>query len=475
MTTPTVAPHPPDDTADGDCGCPECTAYWASGLDSPFVVLGNTTTEPRPTLDFDPIDDTEAGPAAARTAAYEGRVAEELQALDFEPDWSEMYPEGAPFVPLDLGFEESFTEIGKAARIGKTSEALSEPEIVNPGVTISDDREQYRPGTDLASQWWAPPERFLSTGERRPSALTRCDGATLLYLHTLNWVSGLPACGKSWIGLLVAIASPRSIYVDFEDGPQTLGERSLLLGALTHVQNDSLFRYISGYDIRNDDPDQPAGVIQEAIDWVEDGVVIIDTAGSAGCPMDGSDVRDWLNMYVAPWQRNNATIVVLDHIPKRSEGRAAGPIGSIHKMASVDGACLRVIGEPWNKTTGGHITLLCEKDRHGQLPATAGKAIATIHGSYDDHGGFGYEIVAPRDSDAGLAEVLPLRERILKALSGLGDIGATSGTALSGAVSGRRQDILAEADRMAEEGLIEIDMIGRSYRYRINTDYTETE
>ena len=461
MTTRTVSlPHPPDDTADGDCGCPECTAYWESGHDRPFVILGNTTTERAAPLNLTPIDDTEAPRAAARLAAYEQRVAEDLvtlSALDFEPA-PDPPAQGATKVP-------NFVLPGdEVALSGSTLRNFRQ---------AHDGRKVVLPEDDL-SQWWAPRERFLSTGERRPAALSRSDGATLLYLHTLNWVSGLPACGKSWIGLLAALASPRSVYVDFEDGPQTLGERSLLLGALAHVQNGDMFRYVSGYDIRNDDPDQPAGVIRDAVDWVGDGVVVIDTAGSAGCPMDGSDVRGWLDMYVAPWRRNNATVIVLDHIPKRSEGRAAGPIGSIHKMASVDGACLRVIGEPWNKTTGGHITLLCEKDRHGQLPATAGKAIATIHGSYDGHGGFGYEIVAPRDSDAGLAEVLPLRVRILKALSGLGDIGATSGTALSGATSGRRQDILAEADRMAEEGLIEIDMIGRSHRYRINPDYKET-
>ena len=435
MTTPTVAPHPPDDTADGDCGCPECTAYWESGHDRPFVILGNTTTERAAPLNLTPIVDAEAPRAAARRAARDQEIAADLAALDFDPSEPD---------PFD---DERDSHV----------------------------RARYEPAA-TGPQWWAPRERFLSTGERRPAALTRSDGQTIIYLHTLNWVSGLPACGKSWIGLLAALASPRSIYVDFEDGPQTLGERSLLLGAFAHVQNSDMFRYVSGYDIRNDDPDQPPGVIRDAVDWVGDGVVIIDTAGSAGCPMDGSDVRDWLDMMVTPWRRNNATVVILDHIPKRSEGRAAGPIGSIHKMAVVDGACLRVIGEPWNKTTDGHITLICEKDRLGELPATAGKAIATIHGSYDEHGGFAYEIVAPRDSDPGLAEVAPLRERILKALNGLGDIGATSGTALSGATSGRRQDILAEADRMAEEGLILIDQLGRSHRYRINpTTQKETQ
>ena len=140
----------------------------------------------------------------------------------------------------------------------------------------------------------------------------------------------------------------------------------------------------------------------------------------------------------------------------------------------VDGAALKIVGTPWNRTTGGAIHLVVEKDRHGQLPARMGEIAATITGTYDDHGAFGHEITAPKANQDTASAALPLRQRIHDALAGLGDIGATSGTALAAAVKGRKQDILNEAEAMAEEGLVIIREYGRGYRYTLNTNHTET-
>ena len=323
------------------------------------------------------------------------------------------------------------------------------------------------PAPELSPAWWTPPEAFVVTGEKRPAALSRDDGETILYAHCLNWVSGMWRCGKSWTALLAALNSARSLYWDFEDSARSMGERSALLGGLSHIQNDDLFRHATGYNLLHDYGDGQQAErsdFDEAVEWLGDGLLVIDTAGSAGCPMDGSDVRPWINEMVNPWRRNNATIIILDHIPKRAEGRPAGPIGSQHKGSAADGVCLRVIGQPWNRSQGGHISLILEKDKHGDLPVTADKALATIRGSYDHNGAFAYSISAPQETGD---EADDLQDRVLIAISACGDIGIVGTKGLVSAVKGSRNTVLLAAEALAHAGLITKTLQGKAWRYVI--------
>ena len=260
---------------------------------------------------------------------------------------------------------------------------------------------QERPFDDNLPQWWAAPEDFYGTGEKRPAALTRDDGETLIYRNTLNWIGGLAGSGKSWVALVAALRSDRAFYWDFEDTSQTLGERATLLGGIDIVTDDTRFRYARGHNLLHDygDGDQADRAdFDAAVTWLGDGLLVIDTASSAGCPMDGGDVIPWIQEFIDPWKARGATIIVIDHIPKGKD-RAPGPIGSQHKQAAPDGAVYSIEQRTaWNKTNDGRITLVLVKDRHGDVPAQVNRPAATIRGNFNQYGGFGYTIDNPGDT-----------------------------------------------------------------------------
>ena len=231
--------------------------------------------------------------------------------------------------------------------------------------------------------------------------LRRKDGATLFYDGKLNFLFGVPGGGKSWVALHCVhetlLRGQRAIYWDFEDTPGTLSRRSKLTGLdLVDFWRDDQFKYLrpglNGSTL----------AMTEAMAWIADGdgptLVIIDSAESSGCPSDGTDVAPWLKKMVQPFLEAGCTILVLDHVPKRKEGRPMGPIGSQHKLAKIDGAALFVSGIPWTQKTDGHLVLTNHKDRHGQLPAPIGKAVARLIGTYE-RGALNMSIVAPEAED----------------------------------------------------------------------------
>ena len=131
-------------------------------------------------------------------------------------------------------------------------------------------------------------------------------------------------------------------------------------------------------------------------------LVVIDAAESSGCPSDGSDVNPWLAKMVDPWKNVGAGVVVLDHLPKQSDGRPPGPIGSQRKRGAVNGASLIISGMPWTKRKGGKIILKNDKDRGGDLPAATGQTVAVVVGTWQGEGdtrSFAYAIEPPQARD----------------------------------------------------------------------------
>ena len=216
--------------------------------------------------------------------------------------------------------------------------------------------------------------------------LQRKDGETLFYDGKLNFLFGTPGSGKSFVALYAVqealLRGKRAIHWDHEDTPNTLKRRSSLIGLdLADFWSEGQFKYLrSGLE-------DSTLAMAEAMTWIagSDGpaLVIIDSAESAGCPSDGADVAPWLAKIVLPFRDTGATVLVLDHVPKRKEGRPLGPIGSQHKLARLDGAAVYVAGAPWTQKTDGHITLYNHKDKHGQLPAPRDKAIARLVGTHE--------------------------------------------------------------------------------------------
>ena len=265
--------------------------------------------------------------------------------------------------------------------------------------------------------------------------LQRKDGATLLYDGKLNFLFGTPGSGKSWVALYCVIETllrgQRAIYWDHEDTPGTLSRRSNLMGLdLADFWRDGQFKYL------RPGLDGSTLALAEAMAWVKESegptLIVIDSAESAGCPSDGADVAPWLAKIVLPFLEAGCTVLVLDHVPKRKEGRPLGPIGSQHKLARVDGAALFVTGVPWTQKTDGHLVLTNHKDRHGQLPAPIGKAVARLIGTHDGEA-LALSIVAPETEDNLEEAYIPT----LRALAGAGPEGVHGQKAMRDLVVGR--------------------------------------
>ena len=203
----------------------------------------------------------------------------------------------------------------------------------------------------------------------------------------------------------------------------------------------------------------------EAMEWVRGGdgptLIVIDSAESAGCPSDGADVAPWLAKAVLPFNEAGCTVLVLDHVPKRKEGRPLGPIGSQHKLARVDGAALLVTGVPWTQKTDGHLVLTNHKDRHGQLPAPNGKAVARLIGTHE-HGILNLSIVAPEKEDNLEESYIPT----LRALAGAGADGVNGQKAMRDLVVGRNNQKDKAIGDLVELGFI-LKTQGKKVHYSI--------
>ena len=295
--------------------------------------------------------------------------------------------------------------------------------------------------------------------------LRRRDGTTLLYDGKLNFLFGTPGSGKSWVALYAVhetlLRGQRAIYWDHEDTPGTLSRRSKLMGLdLADFWSDGQFKYL------RPGLDGSTLAMAEAMTWIAGGdgptLVVIDSAESAGCPSDGADVAPWLAKIVLPFLEAGATVLVLDHVPKRKEGRALGPIGSQHKLARVDGAALFVSGVPWTQKTDGHLVLTVHKDRHGALPSPTGKAVARVIGTHE-RDTLTLSIEPPEAEDNPVEAFGPM----LRVLAEHPD-GVVGQAAMRELVTGRIQkkdSLIAEA---VTEGLILKDKPGRKVRYMVS-------
>ena len=142
-------------------------------------------------------------------------------------------------------------------------------------------------------------------------------------------------------------------------------------------------------------------------------------------------------------------MLVLDHVPKRKEGRPLGPIGSQHKLAKIDGAALFVSGIPWTQKTDGHLVLTNHKDRHGQLPAPIGKAVARLIGTHEA-GSLHLSIVAPEAEDNIEEAYIPT----LRALMDAGLDGVLGQVAMRELVVGRSSQRDKTISDLVDQGFI---------------------
>ena len=303
-----------------------------------------------------------------------------------------------------------------------------------------------------------------------PSILDRIhgDGGLVIPAGKLNWIYGLPAGGKSFVGLIVASESVlrdgRVMFLDYEDNKKTFQQRAAILGLNPKDHADS-FRYIHGGLA-----DSPLATAQ-AKEWLEKAddremsLVVIDAAESSGCPSDGSSVNEWLAKVVTPWEQLGVTVIVIDHIPKQKEGRPDGPIGSQRKLAAITGIGLKLSGICWSKKKDGRLVLTCEKDRTGNY--AKGEKVAAITGEWDTSGPervFGYRIVNPTQSDEDTGNIGVL---VLEYVSEAMPEGINSKRAIAANVKGKTNTIYAAIDALVEDGMLVMSPYGKGNNYKI--------
>ena len=299
------------------------------------------------------------------------------------------------------------------------------------------------------------------------AAYVRSDGATIIPEGKVSSIYGNPSCCKSWILLDIARAvaggGGRVLWWDFEDSKESLLERCAAIG---FGPDEGLGNVGFIPPAVADDP----GLVKQAALWVKQGngpgLVIIDALASAGCPSDGSDISPWWNQHVKPFG-TDVTVALGDHIPKRSEDRAPGAIGSTHKRSFLTGVSLLVDGNPWTKTENGRMRLTNQKDRHSDLPAGPNKVVASIVGQHVD-GVLVLRVEPPTDKEQGA----DIRQRVINALTLAEPDGIRTTTKVAKAVGCKRQALDKVLPGLAEEGVIEKVEDGNADLYRIAREDT---
>ena len=165
------------------------------------------------------------------------------------------------------------------------------------------------PGTEPEGprQWWTPFTDFEKPVQPPTPYFSRDDSRPLLYRRALSWVYGPAAYGKTWTALIAARealdAGLNVGYIDYETGRDDFKERALILGLFDYLKPDpdrlGQLRHIPGHDLE-------LGDRAEIAEWASgddgEGLIIIDSAGSSGCPDDGpKGVPEWIAEHIRPF------------------------------------------------------------------------------------------------------------------------------------------------------------------------------
>ena len=212
--------------------------------------------------------------------------------------------------------------------------------------------------------------------------LERTDLRPILYAQKVNYIAARPNGGKSWLSYKTAIqviqTGGRVIFLDYDNKrPDVLSRRVRDMGYSELFKRDDVY-FADIYQWTNPAVRAAAAQWLLAADYPVNSTIIIDTDTSAGAANDGSDIREWWESFITPWNKLEIGMLVLAHLPKREE-ETHGPMGSQDKRGLLDGASyLLETAIAWNAEQGGVLHLRVDKDRHGQLPAVEGEVAADV-------------------------------------------------------------------------------------------------
>ena len=341
---------------------------------------------------------------------------------------------------------------------------------------------------DEAPPWEPPEERTLITvtqwepvdlapvlrGEcvtPKPSVLQRVDGIRLLYPGRLNMLMGETESGKTWAALVAAVqeiaAGHHVIYLDYEDGPESVVERLRALGA-TVEQIASHLTYVN-----------PAGRFDElAQEALEEAIVrkgrptlavidgVTEAMGDVGLePSDGPDVAAYYGSSPRWLARTGAAVVLVDHVTKSRENRGRWAIGSERKLSGLDGAAygFETI-QPFGRGRTGTVKVTVAKDRCGHVRQHEGTNHAIVMmelKSYPD-GGVSASLEVPEASDEGAFRPTYLMSKLSKTIE---DQPGLTSRALRASVSGKNDAKDLALELLVNEGYVEVTPGARGARH----------
>ena len=335
---------------------------------------------------------------------------------------------------------------------------------------------------DQPSSWEPVDLASIKDIEVKADRVKRSDGVGLLYPGRIHWLMSAPEQGKTWVMLAwakqVLDNGGKVLILDFEDEAVAFKERMRGMGTKDDVLLDQdRVRYLQiddGLGLATFQP-RPTHVEQyeQLLEWKPDFVGLDGVTEAMSLeglsPLDNAESAAWIRQQIKPFTRAGATAVVLDHKAKNVEGANRYAIGAQHKLAALDGVAYNVEAvRNFGRHPGDHgdsieglIRLTITKDRAGAVRGAVGPGdiAADLDIRVDPDGGVS-AVFNPPDTRGSV----DLRGRILQHL--LVYPGCTQ-SKIGGDIQGNRQDLIAEAKRMVNEGLIDIEISGQSHNHHL--------
>lgn len=283
---------------------------------------------------------------------------------------------------------------------------------------------------------------------RADSLIATDEGMTVIPEARLVTIYGAAGTGKSWIALDAARAAAgrgrRALYVDGETNLVSIARRFRMLPGHEHAEDLRHVRY-SEY----------AGRSEELIGFIAGsdgpGCVVLDSARRTGAGTTHESIDAWLMELVQPFRSIGATVIIVDHMPLRSDPlRSAGGIYSQAKIGDVDVA-LRTAGGPlWKDGIDGSVNLILDKDRESDMSVLEREAVAWVVGSWrgeDEHRAFDLAYRSPGGVPAAAAPDQALLDATLAALVAAGRDGLNK-TQARNAVRGRHERVASALEAL---------------------------
>lgn len=261
----------------------------------------------------------------------------------------------------------------------------------------------------------------------KPLFLTRDDGHAILYAGQVNSLFGEAESGKTFIVLAaiaeVAKAERRTAFIDIDhNGVDATVARLVTLGvSLDYLSNPDRFRYWAP-----EDKDDLLNLVAFLRTW-RPAVVAVDSVGELLplLALNSNSPDDFTTAHAAvlkPLATAGAAVVIIDHLAKNTDSKAAGPTGTAAKRRAVGGVSIRVtIKEQFVPGKGGSAWLTVNKDRHGGLrqhcPRGDREPSAGLFTLGNNGDRLEWNLQAPSDVDA--AQIIGAAPADLQALSSL--------------------------------------------------------